>query len=199
MRGHKADRCWQKGKGKGGKGDWKEGKGGSKGKGWSKRKWSNPGHTLDNSWYQSNWHRKAYGLQVDPWSAVEPVPHLCAVSLYSSCEDFSEPKRMSRGTPIKKLQSGSSRNFAHVNKISNLASDDDESPGQRCASKHTSTIQCQQRRYGDERGDETKISQSPKTGTSELNAQQVSYLAASGGDSWIWLEKIQRDHGLGIC
>ena len=28
MRGHKADRCWQKGKGKGGKRDWEKGKGG---------------------------------------------------------------------------------------------------------------------------------------------------------------------------
>ena len=34
MRGHKADRCWQKGKCKGGKGDWETGKGGSKRKGW---------------------------------------------------------------------------------------------------------------------------------------------------------------------
>ena len=37
MRGHKADRCWQKGKGKGCKGDckkWEKGKGGSKGKRW---------------------------------------------------------------------------------------------------------------------------------------------------------------------
>ena len=33
MRGHKADRSWQKGKGKGGQGDWETGKGGSKGKG----------------------------------------------------------------------------------------------------------------------------------------------------------------------
>ena len=51
------------------------------------------------------------------------------MSSNSRCEEFSEPKRMSRGTPIKTLQSGSSRNFAHVNKISILASDDDESPG----------------------------------------------------------------------
>ena len=49
MRGHKADRRWQKGKGQG-KGDWETGKGESKGKGSSKGKWSNPGHTLDSSW-----------------------------------------------------------------------------------------------------------------------------------------------------
>ena len=109
MRGRKADRCWQKGEGKGGNGDWEKGKGGSKGGRWSKGEWSNPGHTWDNSWYHSNWHGKAYGLELDPWSAVEPVLYLCAVSLNSSCEEFSEPKRMSRGTPIKTLQSGSSR------------------------------------------------------------------------------------------
>ena len=43
MRGHKADRCWQRGKGKGGKGDWEKGKGGSKGN------WSNLSHLWDNS------------------------------------------------------------------------------------------------------------------------------------------------------
>ena len=89
MRGHKADRCWQKGKGKGGKGDWEKGKGGSKGK------WSNPGHTWENSWYHSNWHGKAYGLEVDPWAAVEPVPYLCAVSL---TPEFSEPKHVRKDT-----------------------------------------------------------------------------------------------------
>ena len=59
MRGHKADRCWQKGKGEGGKGDWEKGDGGSKGKGGSKEKLSIPGHAWDNSWYHSNWHGKA--------------------------------------------------------------------------------------------------------------------------------------------
>ena len=101
MRGHKADRCWQKGKGKGSKGDWENGKSGSKRKGWSQGKRSNPGHTWDNFWYISHWHGKTYGLEVDPWSAVEPVPYLCAISLRSSCEEFSEPKRMSRGTHTK--------------------------------------------------------------------------------------------------
>ena len=104
MRRHKADRCWQKGKGRESKGDWEKGKGGSKGKGWSKGKWSNPGHTWDSSWYNPHWHGNTYGLEVDPWSAVEPVPHLCAVSLSSSCEEFSEPKRMTRETHIKRLR-----------------------------------------------------------------------------------------------
>ena len=45
-RGHKADRCWQKGNGSGSKGDWEKGHGGSKGKGWSEGKWSNPGPHL---------------------------------------------------------------------------------------------------------------------------------------------------------
>ena len=56
MRGHKANRCWQKEKGEGGKGDWQTGKGRSKGKGWPQGKWSNSGYTWDNSWHSSNWH-----------------------------------------------------------------------------------------------------------------------------------------------
>ena len=40
--------------------------------------------------------QETYGLGVDPWSAVEAVPFLCAVSLNSSCEESSEPKRMSK-------------------------------------------------------------------------------------------------------
>ena len=74
----------RKGEGKGGKGDWEKGKGGSRGVGWSKGEWSNPGDTWDNSWYHSNWHGKAYGLVLDPWSAVELVLYHCAVSLNSS-------------------------------------------------------------------------------------------------------------------
>ena len=42
--------------------------------------------------------RKTYRLEVDPWTAFEPVLHLCVVSFNSSYEDFSEPKRMSRNT-----------------------------------------------------------------------------------------------------
>ena len=130
MRGHKADRCWQKGKGKRGKGDSEKRKGGS--------------HVITS-------------------------------------------------------QSGSPRNFAHVNRFSMLVLDDDESPGKCCASKHTSRIQCQPRRCGDERVDEcrrgdervdqcstapeTKFSSHRGSGTSKLNAHQVSYFAASGGDS----------------
>ena len=104
MRGHKADRYWQKGKGqgKGSKGDWEKGKSGSKGKR------SNPGHTWDSSWYNSHLHEKTYGLEVvDPWSAVEPVPQLCVVSLSATCEEFSEPKRMTKETHTKTSQSGS--------------------------------------------------------------------------------------------
>ena len=89
----KADRCWQKGKGEG-----ETGEGGSKGKGWPKGKRSNSGHTWDNAWHHSNWHGKTYGLEVDPWTAVEPVPYLCAISLKSSCEEFSEPKHVSGDT-----------------------------------------------------------------------------------------------------
>ena len=106
MRGHKADRCWQKDKGKGGRRD------SETGKGWPKGKWSNSGYVWD-----SNWHGKTYGLEVDPVTAVEPLPYLCAVSLNSSCEEFSEPKRMARGRHTKISKSGSSKDFAHVKKI----------------------------------------------------------------------------------
>ena len=88
--------------------------------------WSHVGQFLVNS----NWHGKTYGLEVDPWSAVEPVPYLCVASLNSSCEDFSEPKCMSRGTHNKTSQSGNPRNFAHVNKFSILAPDDNEFTGE---------------------------------------------------------------------
>ena len=150
MRGHKADRCWQKGKGKGSKGDWEKEKGGSKGKGWSKGKWSNPGHTWDSSWYNPHWHGKTYGLEVDPWSAVEPVPYLCAVSLSSSCEEIFEPKRMTRETHTKTLQSGSPWNFVDLNKFSILAPDENEFTGEGCTPMHTSRSQCQQRKCGNE-------------------------------------------------
>ena len=84
MRGYKADRCWQKGKDKGGKGKWETGEGGPKGKGWPKGKWSNSGYTWDDSWHSSNWHGNTDCLEVDPWAAAELVPYLCAVSLKSS-------------------------------------------------------------------------------------------------------------------
>ena len=72
-----------------------------------------------------------YGLEVDSWTAVEPVPCLCAVSLTSSCKDFFEPKRMSRGTP--KLPSlGVQKAFAHVNKVLILPLDDNEIIGECC-------------------------------------------------------------------
>ena len=136
MTGHKADRCWQKGNGKGSKGDLVKGKGGSKGKGWSKGKWSNSGHSWDSSWYNSHWHGKTSGLEVDPWSAVELVPYFCAVILSSSCEKFSEPKRMTRGTHTKTSQPGGPKNFAHVSKFSILAPDDNEFTGKGCTSLH---------------------------------------------------------------
>ena len=123
---------------------------------------------------------------MDPWSAVEPVPYLCAVSLGSSCEEFSEPKRMSGGAPIETLQYGRSRDFAHVNKFPTLASDDDESSGECCTSEHTSKNQCHSSRCGDERGDEcsrghervdegitapeTRFSNLRRSGTFKLNA-----------------------------
>ena len=76
-----------------------------------------PKERVDQKGHNPNWHGTTYGLEVDPWRAVEPVPYLCA----SSYEEFSEPKRMSRGTHIKTSQSGNQRNFAHVSKFSILA------------------------------------------------------------------------------
>ena len=210
MRGHKADRCWQKGKGKGGKGDWEKGKGGSKGKGGQKGKWSNPGHTWDKSWYHPTWHCKTYGLEVDPWAAVEAVPYLCAVSLKPGCEEFSESKNVVRGARTYISQTKSPRNFAHVSKISILASDDEESPCECDAAKHVTRIQCQPWKGGGVRGDEcsccderadecmtapeTKDSSHQRgSGPSKLSAHQVSYLAKSedskgvhqvGGSGW---------------
>ena len=106
---------------------------------------------------------------------------------------------MSRGTLTKTSQSGSPKNFAHLNKLSILAPDGNDFNGECCAPKHTSTIQCQPRRYGDERVDEcrrgddrvdecitapeTKVSSHRGSCTSKLRAHQVSYFAASGGDS----------------
>ena len=125
VRGQKADRCCQKGKGKG-EGGW-ETESGSKRKGLSKGNWSNSRHTWDDSWHHSNWHGKTYGLEVDPWTAIEPVPYLRAVSLNPRCEDFSEPKRMARRVYTKTSQSGSPKDFAHLNEFSIPAPDDNYS------------------------------------------------------------------------
>ena len=97
--------------------------------------WSNPGHTWDSSWHKSKRHGTTYGLEVDPWTAVEPVPYLCAVSLNSSCEEFSEPKHMSRGTLTKTSQFGSPEDFAQLDKFSIFAQDDNEFNGKFCASQ----------------------------------------------------------------
>ena len=61
-----------------------------------------------------------------PWSAVEPFPYLCAVSLKPSCEEFSEPKHVRKGHCTNTLQLENSGTFAHENRFSILAFDDDE-------------------------------------------------------------------------
>ena len=94
--------------------------------GWSKGTWSNPGHKRNSPRCNSHSHGKTYGLEVDPWSAVELVPYLCAVSWSSSCDESSEPKRTTRETHTKTSQSGSPKDFAHLNKFSILAPDDNE-------------------------------------------------------------------------
>ena len=85
-----------------------------------------------------------------------------------------------------------------MNKFSTLAPDDNESTGEGCTPMHTSRSQCQQRKCGAEPVDESRRgaervdeSTTPETkfsthrgfGTSKPNANQVSYLAASSGDS----------------
>ena len=61
---------------------------------------------------------------------------------------------MTKGTNTKTWQPGSPKDFAHVNKFSILAPDDNEFTGECCTSLHTSKSQCQQRKCGDERVDE---------------------------------------------
>ena len=54
------------------------------------------------------------------------VLYLCAVSLNSSCEEFSEPKHVRKGHCTNTWQLENSGTFAHENRFSLLASDDDE-------------------------------------------------------------------------
>ena len=180
-------------------------------KGMVQRTMVKPRSHVDSSWYSPHWHGKSYGLV--KWirgRPVELVPYLCAVSLSSSCDEFSELKCMSRGTPLKTLQSGSSRNFAHVNKFSIIASDDDEFTGEGCTPMHTSISQCQQRKCGAERVDACRRGDervdSPRI--RHIEVERTSGLVSCGvrrrqqrspSREWVWLEKIERDHGLGIC
>ena len=110
------------------------------------RKWSNPGRTWGSSWCNSLWHEKTYRLEVGPWSAVEPVPYFCAVSLRRGV--------LNRNT--KTSQHGSPKHFAYVNKFSILSPGDNEFTGEGCTPMHTSRSQCQQRKCGEERGDECR-------------------------------------------
>ena len=58
--------------------------------------------------------------------ADEPVPYLCAVRLKPSCEEFSELEHVRKGHCTTTLQLENSGTFAHENRFSLLASDDDE-------------------------------------------------------------------------
>ena len=99
----------------------------------------------------------------------------------SACREEDTPKFS---------QSGSPKDFARVNKFSIRASDDNKSTGECCTLIHSSRVQCQQRRYDDQRDDgcieasETKVSCHQRGSESSMSsAHHVSYLAASGGDS----------------
>ena len=121
-------------------------------KGWIK--WSNPSHSWDNSWYHSNWHGKTYGLEVDPWAAVEPVPYLCAVSLKPSCEEFPAPKHVKKGHCTNTLQLEDAGAFDHENRFSLLAFDDDEkSLGENDVAKPVTKIKNRTWKIGGERDD----------------------------------------------
>ena len=189
------------------KGDREKGKGGSKGTGWSKGEWSNPGHTWDSSWHNSHWHGKRTVLR---WIRV---------SLSSSCEEFSEPKTMSRGTHTKTSLSGSPRNFAHVNKFSILAADDNELTGDGCTSTHqgisvnNGNAVPNELIHADAVMNELinalqllrqTMFQSPRI--RHIKAERSSSFVScsvkrrqqrSPSREWILLEKIERDHGLG--
>ena len=82
LRGHKADRCWQKGKE--GRETGRKDKVDPKGKDGPKENGQTLGTRGTVLGTIHNGTEKTYGLEVDPWSAVEPVPYLCAVSLSSS-------------------------------------------------------------------------------------------------------------------
>ena len=81
MRGHKADRCWQKGKGRGSKGDEEKAKGGSKGKDGPK---DNGQILVTRGTDLGTIHIDTVKRTVLKWirgRLVEPVPYLCAVSV----------------------------------------------------------------------------------------------------------------------
>ena len=85
---------------------------------------------------------------------VEPVPYLCAVSLKPSFEEFSEPKHVRKGHWTNTLQLESSGTFAHVNRISFLASDDDEKSLGGCdTAKQVHQTQSRTWKIGGERDD----------------------------------------------
>ena len=149
--------------------------------------------------YHSNWHGKAYGLEVDPWTAVDPVPYLCAVSLKPSCEEFSEAQHVRKRYCTNTLQLESSGTFAHDNRFSFLASDDDEKSLDGCdVEKQVTKIKsrtCKLRgerddefSYCEERVDERldpeiKVTCRRKVDAFQPNAHHVSYLEKSEVDS----------------
>ena len=104
----------------------------------------------------------------------------------SSCEEFSEPKRMTRGTHTKTLQPGSPRNFAHVSKFSLHAPDDNEFTDEGCFSLHDERVdECRREHTKDERS----------SGFVPRGVRRRQPVSSSR--EWKWLEKIERDHRIG--
>ena len=88
-----------------------------------------------------NWHGKTYGLEVDPWTAVERVPYLCAVSLKPSCEEFCEPKHVKKGHCTNTLQLENARTSARENRFSIFTSDADEKSLGECDQNPESNLE----------------------------------------------------------
>ena len=164
MRRHKADRCWQRGKGKGSQGDWEKGK----------------------KWIQRVRMVRKKMVQI---LVTRGDGSLCEVSLSSSCEKFSEAKRMTRGTHTQTSQPGSPKNFAHVNRFSKFL----------CMTTTSSLVKvvlhCTRQGLSVNNGNAvtnelmsaiqvlSKKKFHQGSGTLNLNAHHVSYLASSCGDS----------------
>ena len=118
---------------------------------------------------------------------------------------------MSREAHIKTSLSGSPKDFAHVNKFSILSPDDNESPRGCCASKThvkesvlTTDAEMNELMNALHTALETSF-QSPRI--RYIEAERSSSFVRCGvrqrqqripSREWIRLEKIERDHGLGI-
>ena len=88
------------------------------------------------------------------WIRWRMLKLFCAVSLKTSCEEFSEPKHVRNGHCTNTLQLENSETFAHENRFSLLASGDDEkSLGDSDVAKPVTKIKSRTWKIGGERDD----------------------------------------------